>query len=201
MLLYKINCNIQCLAAPFVVEVRSCIDWLTRNHHAGQLTAGLARLYWRRRGRHAIQHTKPHRGKPAMFIGLVQSIHHIHSFQVTMCSFMASCLLQEGEPSYDLYVKEREQLLSSLKKRSQSLYKALNTLAEKKAAPLCARAGHLRRLLYTVSRRQNVSDEVTPRSLNDYLRMSVDAAGYSTLAFGVADAIRFPARQLSESPP
>ena len=36
--------------------------------------------------------------------------------------------MQEGEPSYKLYVKEREDLLASLQRRASQLYKVLNQL-------------------------------------------------------------------------
>lgn len=38
------------------------------------------------------------------------------------------CALQAGDPSYELYEKERESLLGSLKRRAQRLHKALNEL-------------------------------------------------------------------------
>lgn len=36
--------------------------------------------------------------------------------------------MQEGDPSYDLYAKERKDLLASLQRRASQLYKVLNEL-------------------------------------------------------------------------
>lgn len=38
------------------------------------------------------------------------------------------CFLQAGDPSHELYVKERESLLASLKKRANRLFQVLNEL-------------------------------------------------------------------------
>lgn len=40
----------------------------------------------------------------------------------------ALCVMQEGDPSHALYVKERQDLLDSLHRRASQLYKSLNQL-------------------------------------------------------------------------
>lgn len=41
---------------------------------------------------------------------------------------LALCVMQEGDPSHALYVKERQDLLDSLHRRASQLYKSLNQL-------------------------------------------------------------------------
>ena len=51
---------------------------------------------------------------------------------LTLCASGA----QEGEPSYELYSKERAELLASLKRRAEKLHKALSELQGVTCNPL-----------------------------------------------------------------
>ena len=74
-------------------------------------------------------------------------------------------LLQEGDPSHALYVKERQNLLDSLHRRASQLYKALNELEgitcnEPEGALYCMPRIRLSKKVLEVS-----STSSTPRSL------------------------------------